>query len=202
MHCLYFNIASHDKSIAIIKDDQIVALHRTDDRITDTDLIPLVEQLLQEAGLTYKDLTHLACIKGPGGFTSLRIAAAYANTLVDQLQIPVAGIHLSDLLQAQSAEPDFIWLHATKRQAVFVRGFGENANIWPEPILVSLDELAKQLLEGVKWRGELLDDQLERLKSKGLQEASLQKIEDVLPGFLQKQSYEQKLLTPWYGREG
>ena len=198
----FFNIASHHKCFALLHNGQIVALQETDEKISDADVVLQGEQLLQQANLQYSDCTHLACVVGPGGFTSLRVAVAYANTLADQLQIPVTGIHTSALLHAQSTVPDHIWLHATKRDAVFVRGFGAYAERWPEPVLLSLQTLQDQLSIGTPWCGELLDDQKKQLASKNLHVVHLQDIHNVLPNFLENQRYTTALLTPWYGREG
>ena len=81
--------------------DAVIASEFVHARISDADLIPLVEQVLKAAGWEYKDIDAVACIVGPGGFTSLRVAVAFANTLGDQLGIPVAGIHLSELYRAR-----------------------------------------------------------------------------------------------------
>lgn len=202
MITLFCNIASHHKSLALMQGDEILAIHQTDEQVSDKEIVALGEHLLAQAKLEYKDLERLACVIGPGGFTSLRIAVAYANTLRDQLQIPAAGIHLSDLLHVQVGQPDHIWLHATKRTAVFVRGFGKYTELWPEPVLLTLDELLDQMPEGALWCGELLEDQLDQLADKKLQEAKLQSISEVIPEFLSYQKYTPELLTPWYGREG
>lgn len=202
MTYFFLNIASQHKCLALLHSGQVLAVQKTDEKISDADLVQRGEQLLEQAKLQYKDLTHIACVVGPGGFTSLRVAVSYANTLADQLHIPVAGIHGSSVWQAQAQAADYVWLHATQRKAVFARGFGTFASLWPEPVLLSIDELQEQVPEGALWCGELLDDQLEQLIEKKLQETSLKNIKDVLPLLLKNQKYTLELLTPWYGREG
>lgn len=209
MYCLFFNIASHHKSLALVQGDEILTIHETDERVSEQDIVSLGEQLLTEAGIDYADLNRLACVVGPGGFTSLRIAVSYANTLIHQLQLEATGIHLSDFLHAQVEQEDHLWLHATKRTAVFVRGFGKYAELWPEPILLTLDELLDQIPEGAFWCGELLEDQLEQLRNSvagirlpGRQTgySELKDMQKILPAFLQNQNYTPELLSPWYGR--
>ncbi len=65
------------------------------------ELIPKLEEAMKDVNLTYKDLTHLACAIGPGGFTSLRIGVTAVNTMAYALGLPSAGIHLSDLWKSR-----------------------------------------------------------------------------------------------------
>ena len=44
-------------------------------------LVPLLEELLAEAGVGWPEVSRLAIADGPGGFTGLRVAAAFAKAL-------------------------------------------------------------------------------------------------------------------------
>jgi len=48
-----------------------------------------IKQLLDSQNKTLQDLEGIACFKGPGSFTGLRIGLTVANTLSDSLQIPI-----------------------------------------------------------------------------------------------------------------
>ena len=98
---LFIDLASNHGTLACVAEDRTVALHSIDHRIGDHELIPVLEALLKKAKWQYTDLTHIACVTGPGGFTSLRSGVTLANTLSDQLQIPLCGIHLSDVYAAR-----------------------------------------------------------------------------------------------------
>ncbi len=52
-------------------------------------LTPALVPLLEHAGHTMRDLAGLVCGAGPGSFTSLRIAAAFAKGLAFGLDIPL-----------------------------------------------------------------------------------------------------------------
>lgn len=64
-------------------------------------LLKLINKLLKKNKIALEQLKGIIAVSGPGPFTSLRIAAAVANTLSFALQIPLAGIankeDLSDL---------------------------------------------------------------------------------------------------------
>jgi len=192
MKCLFLDIASHNGSIALVG-DSIVQYKEFDTRLRDHELIPLVEKVLEDAKWNYDDLTHVACVIGPGGFTSLRIAVSFANTLIDQLEIQAVGIHLSDLYKKRASSA--LWLHATKKEEVFIQGPG-----WNETTLITMEEARKSIPQGSEWTGELLDDQIASFSALDLRPAALLPLQEILPKFLQDQQYSTKPLTPWYGR--
>jgi len=55
-------------------------------------LAPMVAEVLAEAGLTAKDVDKLAVCTGPGSFTGLRVALAFAKGFALPRKLPVVGI--------------------------------------------------------------------------------------------------------------
>lgn len=208
MNYLFIDLASHSTlsnegaCIACVDDTHTKAIHFIDERISDDGLIPALDHTLASAVWDYKDLTHIACVTGPGGFTSLRMAVSLANTLADQLKIPAAGVHLSDVYEARArAAKSFVWFHSTKRGQLFVRGFGECTSMWPAPTLVSIEELqASDKLHGVGWCGELIPEHQAIAETLGMKKLPLLSLEEVLPDLVKSRQYLSTLLVPWYGR--
>ncbi|HVW66493.1 MAG TPA: tRNA (adenosine(37)-N6)-threonylcarbamoyltransferase complex dimerization subunit type 1 TsaB [Candidatus Peribacteraceae bacterium] len=217
MNTLFLDIATHTSSsldgssgmIACV-DDAVVSKIAVDDRMSDTDLMPAVEKALKDAGWNYQDLTQIACVIGPGGFTSLRMGVSLANALADQLKIPSAGVHLSDLYRARVMSDDFLWMHSTKKTELFVRGFGSLQSQWPEATLVGIDEFVSTV---GAWHGstalttgamplhvcgELIPDHREKIPR--WTALPLRPLADVLPSLLANLLYKTDLLLPWYGR--
>ncbi|HVA36743.1 MAG TPA: tRNA (adenosine(37)-N6)-threonylcarbamoyltransferase complex dimerization subunit type 1 TsaB [Candidatus Dormibacteraeota bacterium] len=60
-----------------------------------------VDAALHAAGKTARDVDRLAVTVGPGSFTGLRIALAYAKSLALALRIPLVGISSYDALAAE-----------------------------------------------------------------------------------------------------
>lgn len=201
MKCLFVDIASHNGLIACSTEQAIVSSHACDTRISDADLLPFVEQVLKDADWSYSDLTHVACVVGPGGFTSLRVAAAFTNTLASELKIPSAAVHLADLYGVRSQSDDCLWLHSTKKTQLFAQGFGGLTDKWSEPVCIDLEEATDKIPSGTSWMGELIEHHQEILKDHQLTEAQLKPTADVLPEFLAELSYDNELVLPWYGRE-
>ncbi len=55
-------------------------------------LLPMIENLLQEAQIDYTQLTAVAVTTGPGSFTGLRVGLAVAQGLALALAIPAVGV--------------------------------------------------------------------------------------------------------------
>ena len=188
----------------------VISAEHIDQRLGDQELMSRVEKTLQIANCKLQDLTQIACVIGPGGFMSLRVAVALANTLSDQLKIPIAGIHLSEVYEerlqiANCKLQSCLWLHSTKKQELFVRGFGEAAKIWSEATHVILEDFLNILrrdapLARLLWVGELIPEQRDAIEALGMQECTPCPIEEILPGFLAGQEYKKQILEPWYGR--
>ena len=203
MKTLFIDLASHSGLLACATEKQVVASDAIDHRIDDAVLLPHVEGVLSKAGWSYADLTQIACVIGPGGFTSLRVAVALTNALSHELNIPSCGIHLSDVYATRSAESTsspLTWLHSTKKHELFLREFGANDQDAPETRCVTVDELRTILQKGMLWTGELIPEHRAMVDEAGVAELPLRPLEEVLPELLQKQEYTQQILMPWYGR--
>jgi tRNA threonylcarbamoyl adenosine modification protein YeaZ len=222
VHTLYIDLASNKGNLALVTEQEVLAIEHIDQRLEDQELLPRVEKTLQIANCKLQDLTHIACVVGPGGFMSLRVAVALANTLADQLNIPICGVHLSDVYKAKLPArllagtdgqiancklQSCLWLHSTKKQELFVREFGDNAKMWPEATHVTLEAFIEMIgrdvrLSGRLYAGELIPEHQAVLAEPvgALRAMPLQEIEDILPTFLQHHEYKKQILEPWYGR--
>lgn len=204
---LFIDLASHDGLLACVDEKSVLASQAVDRRIGDHELLPLFERVVQAAGWKPTDLTQIACVVGPGGFMSLRVAAAFANTLMHELKIPGGGLHLSDVYAARARNTDrgqgpsetFLWMHSTKKHELFIRGFGELKGLWPQAAHVRVEDCLKDVPAGASWVGELLPEH-EALFGEKLQRRSLRPLVDILPGFLREQTFAERFLEPWYGR--
>ena len=56
-------------------------------------LLQFIHNKLAENSKTFKDITEITFMSGPGSFTGLRIGAAVINTLASELDIPLYDHH-------------------------------------------------------------------------------------------------------------
>ncbi len=95
MKLLAIDTATERCSVALLIDERIVE-RATETQRGHADLVlPMVEEVLAEGGLTLRQLDGLAYGRGPGGFTGVRIAVGVAQGLAYGAQLLTVGI--SDL---------------------------------------------------------------------------------------------------------
>ncbi|ABE58215.1 tRNA (adenosine(37)-N6)-threonylcarbamoyltransferase complex dimerization subunit type 1 TsaB [Chromohalobacter israelensis] len=85
-------------SCALWRDGHVISRYQDAPRQHTRLLMPMVDDVLAEAGATLSDLDALAYGRGPGSFTGLRIAAGTAQGLAFALDRPLLGISTLDAL--------------------------------------------------------------------------------------------------------
>ncbi|MCE6961306.1 tRNA (adenosine(37)-N6)-threonylcarbamoyltransferase complex dimerization subunit type 1 TsaB [Cereibacter sphaeroides] len=83
-------------------------------------LIPLLEEMLAEAGMSWGDLDALAVGTGPGNFTGVRIAVSAARGLALALKRPAIGVTRFDALAFGLPAPVAV-IEDARRGEVYLR---------------------------------------------------------------------------------
>ena len=86
-------------SVAIIDEDKLVAEYTINNKKTHSQtLLPMLEEIVRNAGLEMETIDAIAIAAGPGSFTGLRIGAATAKGLGLALAKPIVPVSTVDAL--------------------------------------------------------------------------------------------------------
>jgi tRNA threonylcarbamoyladenosine biosynthesis protein TsaB len=85
-------------------------------------LVPMIDALLQQAGITYRDLTAIGVGTGPGNFTGVRISVALARGLALSLGIPAIGVTRFEALAHALPRPLTV-VEDARRSGIYAQEF-------------------------------------------------------------------------------
>ncbi len=98
---LAFDTSTDQLSVAVLHGDLLIEHSGAGGALSSTTLLPLILQLLTQAGLTLGELDAIAFGRGPGSFTGLRTACAVAQGLGFGARVPLLPV---DTLHAVAEE--------------------------------------------------------------------------------------------------
>lgn len=87
--------------IGLFEDDVCVDLVLKSDTRASSDLLPILNSILNKHSYSLNNLSFIAIDKGPGAFTSLRVTIATINGIAFQNKIPLIGISGLEALTRQ-----------------------------------------------------------------------------------------------------
>lgn len=127
----------------------------TDEPRKHADLVlPMVDQLLAEAGVTLNQLNGIVYCQGPGAFTGLRIGAGVVQGLAFSADVPVLGVStLATIAQRAFRELQLTKVHAAIDARMGEIYWGSYAlNLNPSPADVQTEHFSR--LPVMKLQGE------------------------------------------------
>ncbi len=94
-----------------------------------------IDRALRVQGVGARDLAGIACVRGPGSFTGLRIAHAAVHGLSRPHSIPMAGLEYLKILADQAAPflpgPELWALTYARKGQVYIQGFAAGTALGP-----------------------------------------------------------------------
>ena len=156
MKMLALETSAKAVSAAVSEDGKILCSGYQDTGLTHSrTLMPIVEHILKNTGLTAADMDAIAVAAGPGSFTGIRIGVAAAKGLAFAADKPAAGVSTLAAMARNVAFCDGLVVCAmdARRQQVYNALFeakdGQLTRLTPDRA-ISLEELAAELANDLR----------------------------------------------------
>lgn len=93
MNLLAMDTSNQTMGVAVLKENQILGEIVTNlKKNHSVRLMPAIDQLMKEVGMTPEELDKIVVARGPGSYTGVRIGLTTAKTMAWALDIPVIGV--------------------------------------------------------------------------------------------------------------
>lgn len=151
MKILALETSAKAVSAAVVEDGVVLASAYQNMGLTHSvTLMPLVDGMLKNAGLTAQDMALIAVAAGPGSFTGLRIGVSAAKGLAWALSLPCCGVSTLEAMaeNARTFEGTIICAMDARRQQVYNAVFDCRDGVLTrrcEDRAVALEVLAEEL---------------------------------------------------------
>ncbi len=129
-----FETSSEWCSVALAVDGEITGVERRAGHRHSELALPMLEELLENAGVKIAELQAVAFGAGPGSFTGLRIACGLAQGLALACELPVIGISSLEAIAQESGEPRVVACIDARMREVYYSALERIANRWREVI--------------------------------------------------------------------
>lgn len=107
-------------------------------------LIPMIDEVLRDAGLALKDMIRIGVTTGPGSFTGIRVGVAAARGFALSLSIPAIGVTTLQVVAEQVLEiappAPVAALIDAGREEIFAQVFLRDGEAATEPAAYGYDD--------------------------------------------------------------
>ncbi|AIR87883.1 tRNA (adenosine(37)-N6)-threonylcarbamoyltransferase complex dimerization subunit type 1 TsaB [Pseudomonas cremoricolorata] len=162
---LALDTATEACSVALLQGGEVISHHQVIPRQHAQKLLPMIKQLMAEAGVPLSALDAIAFGRGPGAFTGVRIAIGVVQGLAFALERPVLPVsNLAALAQgalreqghtqvaaAIDARMDEVYWGCYRAQAGEMRLQGEEAVLSPERVALPAERAGDWFGTGTGW---------------------------------------------------
>ncbi|ACL30685.1 tRNA (adenosine(37)-N6)-threonylcarbamoyltransferase complex dimerization subunit type 1 TsaB [Buchnera aphidicola] len=158
-------------SVAIYKNEYIHSLSEKCKKKHTTHILPMIKEILSQTKTEFKELNYVSFSKGPGNFTSIRIAASIAQSLSISLKIPIISVSTLAIMAEKTfrkykQKDVIVAMHAKKKQVYWAKYTRNKNSIWIGEYTESLLEkkIIQEKIENLKKRWTLVSDQSELIE--------------------------------------
>jgi tRNA threonylcarbamoyl adenosine modification protein YeaZ len=153
MKLLAVDTSSKTASVALVSEEKLLGEFTVQTKFTHSQsLMPMVDQMLKQAGVSISEIDGFAASMGPGSYTGLRIGIAAVKAFGFALNKPVYGVETLMAMTDQVKEKMGIVLALVdaRRDRVYVAGIQRD----DQGERVVLPQQAMAIVDLIRWIGE------------------------------------------------
>ena len=160
MYILGIDTSTMTGSIAISTESVLIAEFTLNTKTTHAErLLTAIDQIVQAASLTIRDIDGVAVASGPGSFTGLRIGVTTAKSIAHSIQKPIVAVSTLDALASHYRYTDVLLcpiLDARKKEVytAFYRNVNGEIQRLTEYSVITPENLLKDIQEPVLFLGD------------------------------------------------
>jgi tRNA threonylcarbamoyladenosine biosynthesis protein TsaB len=149
VNVLAFDCCTQACSVAVLADGRVLAQRaQAMGRGQAEVLMPMIQAVVAEAGLSWAEIGLVGVTVGPGTFTGLRIGLAAARGMAVAAGLPVAGVTTTETVahavpEAERRGRTLLVAIDGKRADVFLQAFAEDLTPLGEPAALMPDDIAR-----------------------------------------------------------
>lgn len=151
MNTLLIDTSNQPMSIALMKDEEVLAAKTTNNKTNHSvQLMPGIQELFTQCDLTKENIDAIIVAQGPGSYTGVRIGVTVAKTLAYALNVRLFGVSSLEALAATTHQTNqlIVPLFDARRDAVYAgvyqHQYGQLKTIINDGY-ITIDELLTQL---------------------------------------------------------
>ncbi|WP_282603590.1 tRNA (adenosine(37)-N6)-threonylcarbamoyltransferase complex dimerization subunit type 1 TsaB [Paracoccus sp. PARArs4] len=131
---LGFDTSAAHCAAALLRGDRLLASRHEEMAKGQAErLMPMIEELLSEAGVTFRQIDVIGVGTGPGNFTGIRVAVAAARGLSLAMGVPAIGVSATEALAWGLPRPCRIQI-PSRGDTVIWQDFGQEPPQAGEPV--------------------------------------------------------------------
>ncbi|HVW63608.1 MAG TPA: tRNA (adenosine(37)-N6)-threonylcarbamoyltransferase complex dimerization subunit type 1 TsaB [Nitrosospira sp.] len=154
MRILALDTSTEHCSVALLLDGQMLGRETLAKQSHSELLLPMIQQVLQEAAVKLPQLQGIAFGAGPGSFTGLRIACGVAQGLAFGADLPVAGICTLEAMAEEAGCSRVVAAIDARMGEIYQAAYMKSGDEWvAESQSVLCSPRHAPLLPGVDWTG-------------------------------------------------
>ena len=153
MKILSIDTSSEIAQVAVLENKNVLKeIHNQSKKEHSETLMPMIDELMKSLNLTLDNIDLIACTKGPGSFTGIRIGLATVKAFSDAKKIPIVGVNSLEALaysgQILKGDGEYVSIIDAKNENVYYAIYKikkGKLSIYKSPDIMQISEMVNYI---------------------------------------------------------